>query len=63
MYVNSSRVHLQLAESYLNPVKNLSRANPKISRLISHRKVFNSIPFALSHFYFLCARFIVSRRT
>lgn len=44
-----------------NPVENLSRANLKINRLIFHRKVFNSIPFALSHFCFLCARFIVSR--
>lgn len=62
VYMNAWRVHLQLVESCLNPVKNLSRANLKINRLIFHRKVFSSIPFALSYFYFLCARFIVSRR-
>lgn len=61
VYMNAWRVHLQLVESCLNPVKNLSRANLKINRLIFHRKVFSSIPFVLSYFYFLCARFIVSR--
>lgn len=55
-------MYLQLAESYSNPVKSLSRTNFKITWFIFHRKVFSSIPFALSHFYFLCARFIVSRR-
>lgn len=61
---NTWRIHLQFAESYRLkiPLKLVPCQPQNKPAHNSSGKVFNSIPFALSHFCFLCASFIVSRR-